>query len=278
MKGEWGNKGRKQAREERTAMTTQGADKWERHRVDKFMGPTTFWHKQHRPQNTNAQTCSGRKNHRRQRTHFMYSKRNWLAEHFTPLIFIQPFHLHRDPNLNSVILEHFQSCGQRIPDRKFLRVTRKQPPLVVRFFKKEGKVMRWFLSVASGSFVHAGISAGNILHCEMWPFQDRQTGKNTERWKQTHEQTVCGFTLTVWDGDTWTAVCHGLEEACWAPDTSDDPLCPRSPTSLQHRARDMSGQQQMSAFAIPSRVLYYHRKRDRNPLPDFTYNLSASPI
>lgn len=32
----------------------------ERHRVDKFIGPTTPWHK-HRPQNTNAHPCSGRK-------------------------------------------------------------------------------------------------------------------------------------------------------------------------------------------------------------------------
>lgn len=87
-----------------------------------------------------------------------------------------------------------------------------------------------------------------IMKCG--PFRTDKREKNKQRWKQTHEQTVCGFTLTVWDGDTWTAVCHGLEEACWAPDTSDDPLCPRSPTSLQHRARDVSGQQQMSAFAF----------------------------
>lgn len=36
----------------------------ERHRVDKFMGPTTPWHK-YRPQNTNTHPWSGRKNHRR---------------------------------------------------------------------------------------------------------------------------------------------------------------------------------------------------------------------
>lgn len=32
----------------------------------------------------------------------MYCKRNWLAEHCTPFIFRQPFHLYRDPNLTTV--------------------------------------------------------------------------------------------------------------------------------------------------------------------------------
>lgn len=71
-----------------------------------------------------GKTIGSKKEQREKNTFYvLYSKRNWFHRTF---IFIQPFHLHRDPNLNSVIL--VRAASQRTPGRKFLRMRRGTAP------------------------------------------------------------------------------------------------------------------------------------------------------
>lgn len=183
----------------------------------------------------------------------MYCKRNWLAEHRTPFIFLQPFHLHRDPNLTTV--RSWYSTGilweprPKSPWQKITDNAKETAPSCGHISKGHlwgGEF--FFPSRAQGSFLHAVKS--HWEYSALWNVP--VLGKTNERQqRQTlqHKRNMCVFCswpLTVGDGDIWTAACHGSEEACWAPDTSNDPLCPCSPTSLQHRARSQS----MSSFAF----------------------------
>lgn len=86
-----------------------------------------------------GKTIGSKKEQREKNTFYvLYSKRNWFHRTF---IFIQPFHLHRDPNLNSVIL--LRAASQRIPGRSFLMMMKGTAPpcgnivFLLLFFKKE---------------------------------------------------------------------------------------------------------------------------------------------
>lgn len=71
-----------------------------------------------------GKTIGSKKEQREKNTFYvLYSKRNWFHRTF---IFIQPFHLHRDPNLNSVIL--LRAASQRIPGRSFLMMMKGTAP------------------------------------------------------------------------------------------------------------------------------------------------------
>lgn len=77
-----------------------------------------------------AKTIGSKKEQRKKSTFYvLYSKRNWFHRTF---IFIQPFHLHRDPNLNSVIL--VRAASQRIPGRFLMLMRGTAPPCGIFFF------------------------------------------------------------------------------------------------------------------------------------------------
>lgn len=130
----------------------------------------------------------------------MYCKRNWLAEHCTPFIFLQPFHLHRDPNLTTVW--SWYSTGilwepwPKNPWQKITENDKETTPSCGQILKKESYEEEIFIFL-QGHLVHSfvlkcpeGILC--IMKCDR--FQDRQIG-NKQRRRQTHEQRcfVCGF-------------------------------------------------------------------------------------